>query len=263
LADSQSDPEAQEEIIMQATEAVSKPAEANAERWARELDAFMHSISHDFLAPLRAIDGFAGIVLEDHAEVLPPEARRYLRLILSNVQRMNHLVEGLKAFADLSRKGIVKQFLEPIAIVKEAWDELTRSREGAIPQFIVGNLERCDADRVLLRQVFFNLLSNAIKFTSRRENARIEVSSKKNEAGEIVYCVRDNGAGFDMRYAHQLFGLFQRLHRAEDYEGTGVGLAIVGRIVSCHGGRVWADAQPDKGAAIYFTLEPRSTALAA
>lgn len=249
--------------MMQVMEATNSPAEANTARWATELDAFTHSISHDLRAPLRAIDGFSRIVMEDYSASLPAEGKRYLSLVLANAERMNHLLEGLMAFAALGRQSIAKQSVHPSPIAREAWDDLTRTLEGSVPEISLDGLAPCEADRALLKLVFTNLISNAVKFTRRRENARIEISSDKNEAGETIYCVRDNGIGFDMRYAHKLFALFQRLHRAEDYEGAGVGLAIVQRIVNCHGGRAWIESRPDEGTSVFFTLETDPTALAA
>jgi light-regulated signal transduction histidine kinase (bacteriophytochrome) len=168
---------------------------------------------------------------------------------------MGQLVHDLLAFARLSRQPLRKRPVSSGRLVKECLEELCRDREGHRVAVQIGELSPCWADPALLKQVWFNLLSNAFKYTGKRQSAVIEIACRPaNEPGEIVYWVKDNGAGFDMRYAHKLFGVFQRLHRAEEYAGTGVGLAIVQRIVHRHGGRVWAEGQPDQGATFYFAL---------
>jgi light-regulated signal transduction histidine kinase (bacteriophytochrome) len=220
----------------------------------KELEAFSYSVSHDLRAPLRAIDGFSRILLRDHAAQLPDGGREYLRLVRANTQQMGQLVDDLLAFARLSRQPVRKQTAEPARIVRRCLDELHREQEGRRVEVAVGDLPPCRAEPSLLKQVWVNLLSNALKYTRKREVARIEVGCRDGGGGERVYFVRDNGVGFDMRYAHKLFGVFQRLHWAEDYEGTGVGLAIVQRIVHRHGGRAWAEARPEEGATFAFTL---------
>ncbi len=227
----------------------------------QELIAFSYTVSHDLRAPLRAIDGFSLILLEEYASGFPIEAQRYLDLLHDNTQRMERLIEGLLAFSHLGRQPLNKQTVDPATLVREVLVDLRAEQEGRQVEFIVGDLPACQADPILLKQVFVNLLSNALKFTGKRETARIEIgcyTSKSTEptqgSGETIYFVKDNGVGFDMQYADKLYGVFQRLHRTEEYEGTGVGLAIVQRIVHRHGGRVWAEAEVDKGAAFYFTL---------
>jgi PAS domain S-box-containing protein len=227
----------------------------------KELEAFSYSVSHDLRAPLRAIDGFSRIVLQDHAATLPDEARDYLRDIRSNTLQMGHLVDDLLAFSRLSRQAVRKQSLAPAQLVRQCLSELRGEQEGRNVTISVGELPPCSADPALLKQVWMNLLGNALKYTSKRGTAGIEVGSLNDESTKgNVYFVKDNGVGFDMRYAHKLFGVFQRLHRAEDYEGTGVGLAIVQRIIHRHGGRIWAEAQPDRGATFFFTLEQGDSA---
>jgi PAS domain S-box-containing protein len=218
-----------------------------------ELEAFTYSVSHDLRTPLRAVDGFSRILLDEHAPHLPPEVQRYLNLIRSNTLHMVRLVEDLLAFSQFSRQAMIKGQVHPAALVREAFDLLCAEQPGRHVKMTVGDLPACQGDRALLKQVFVNLLSNALKFTRQRDPAVIEVGSSLKD-GEIVFFVHDNGVGFDMRYVGKLFGVFQRLHRSEDYEGTGVGLAIVQRIVHRHGGRVWAEAEPDKGATFFFTL---------
>jgi len=221
----------------------------------KELEAFSYSVSHDLRTPLRSIDGFSQILLEEYSAALPSEAQEYLRDVRANTQQMGQLVDDLLALSRLSRQPLNTQRTEPAAIVHRCFDELQKERAGRCVEIVVGNLPVCPADPALLKQVWMNLLSNAVKYTSRRVAARIEVGGKPEDStGDFLYFVKDNGVGFDMRYAHKLFGVFQRLHLAEEYEGTGVGLAIVQRIIQRHGGRVWAEAQPDQGATFYFTL---------
>jgi len=219
----------------------------------KELEAFSYSVSHDLRAPLRAVDGFSHILLDEQGTQLPPETQRYLSLIRSSTLQMGRLVDDLLAFSQLSRQAMIKDQVQPAALVREAWDLLRSEQDGRHVKLTVGDLPSCQGDRALLKQVFVNLLSNALKFSRKRDPAIIEFGCNCKD-GENIFFVRDNGVGFDMRYADKLFGVFQRLHRSEDYEGTGVGLAIVERIVHRHGGRVWAEAEPDKGATFFFTL---------
>ena len=220
----------------------------------KELEAFSYSVSHDLRAPLRAINGFAEIVLEDFGPQLPEEGRRYLERIRNGGQRMGELIDNLLAFAQLSRQSLHRQSVDTVKLVQNVLDELKPQREGRQVELRIGNLPTCHGDRALLKQVWVNLLSNAIKYTRKRAAAVVEIGGAR-ENGGTVYFVRDNGAGFDMQYVHKLFGVFQRLHRADDFEGTGVGLAIVQRIVHRHGGRVWAEAEVNRGATFHFTIE--------
>jgi PAS domain S-box-containing protein len=224
----------------------------------KELEAFTYTVSHDLRAPLRAIDGFSRIVLQEHGEAMPAEAREYLQDVRANTQQMGQLVDDLLAFSRLGRQAINKQRVEAAEVVQRCLEELCGQQAGRQVEIITGELAPCWGDVSLLKQVWMNLLSNALKYTARREVALIEIGSQPGDASEEqVYFVKDNGVGFDMRYAQKLFGVFQRFHRAEDYEGTGVGLAIVQRIVHRHGGRVWAEAEPDKGAIFRFALPDR------
>ncbi len=219
----------------------------------QELEAFSYSISHDLRAPLRAMDGFSRIMLEEYAPQLPSEAQRYLGLVRSNAQQMGHLIEDLLAFSRLSRLPLNKVSVAPLEVVNQVLADLLEDPESRNVKVTVGELPTCEADPALLKQVWINLLANAFKFTRKREDAQIEIGSNQSGSG-CVYFVKDNGVGFDMQYANKLFGVFQRLHRVEEYEGTGVGLAIVQRIVHRHGGRAWAEAEIDKGATFYFTI---------
>jgi signal transduction histidine kinase len=220
----------------------------------QELEAFSYSISHDLRAPLRAINGFARILLEEHAPHMTDAAQEYLSLVRDNAQQMGQLIDDLLAFARLSRQPLSKQPVAPADLVQQALNELRPLQEGRRINFTIGDLPLCQADPALLKQVLVNLLANALKFTGRREVAVIEVGCRE-APGAHVYFVKDNGVGFNMAYANKLFGVFQRLHPAEEYEGTGVGLAIVQRIIHRHGGRIWAEAAVDQGATFSFTLE--------
>jgi PAS domain S-box-containing protein len=228
-------------------------ANAQLEAANKELEAFSYTVSHDLRAPLRAVDGFSEIMMEDYGPQLPEEGRRLLRVVRSSAQRMGQLVDDLLSFSRLGRQSLKMQPVSIETVVRASLEELKSMREGRQVEVTVGELPPALGDAPLLRQVWLNLISNALKYTGRRERAEIEISSEKKN-GEVVYHVRDNGTGFDMKYSHKLFGVFQRLHRAEDYEGTGVGLATVQRIIQRHGGRVWAEAAPDRGATFYFTL---------
>jgi PAS domain S-box-containing protein len=220
----------------------------------RELEAFSYSISHDLRAPLRAIDGFSRILLRDYGAQLDNDGQRRLELVRSNAQQMGQLIDDLLAFSRLTRQSIEKQAVSPTALVYRALDELSSEHESRQVEFTIEDLPVCQADPALLKQVFVNLLTNALKFTRQCETAHINVGTCTIE-GQTTYFVKDNGVGFDMRYIDKLFGVFQRLHAMEDYEGTGVGLAIVQRIIHRHGGRIWAEGAVGEGAAFYFTLQ--------
>lgn len=220
-----------------------------------ELEAFSYSVSHDLRAPLRAMDGFSQAVIEDYGSQLPAEGQRYLRTIRNGAQHMGRLIDDLLAFSHLTRLPLARKTVDTRSLIRDSFRELKSEQQGREIEIRLGALPPSPADPALLKQVWLNLLSNAIKYTGRREHAVIEIDSLRTK-GTTVYFVRDNGTGFDMRYAGKLFGVFQRLHRQDEFEGTGVGLALVQRIVHRHGGRVWAEAAVDQGATFYFTLEP-------
>jgi PAS domain S-box-containing protein len=220
----------------------------------KELEAFSYSISHDLRAPLRAVNGFAEIVLEDFGSQLPEKGLDYLKRIRNGGQRMGELIDDLLAFSQLSRQSVKRQTVNTVNLVQSVLDELKPQMDGRRIEIKTGELPACHGDTALLKQVWVNLISNAIKYTRGREPALIEIGCE-HKNNENVYFVRDNGAGFDMQYANKLFGVFQRLHRADEFEGTGVGLAIVQRIIHRHGGRVWAEAKVNQGATFYFTIE--------
>jgi PAS domain S-box-containing protein len=231
---------------------VARTAELSAAN--RELEAFSYSVSHDLRAPLRAIDGFSRILLNDYVAALPEEAQRYFQLVRGNAQQMSHLIDDLLAFSRLSRQPLTKQSIDPMTLIQRCWEELGVEQVGRQIDIHIGELPECQADPILLKQVYFNLIANALKYTRRRASAVIEINALVH-GSETIYFVKDNGVGFDIRYSDKLFGVFQRLHSAEDYEGTGVGLAIVQRIIHRHGGRIWAESMVDHGATFFFTLD--------
>ena len=219
-----------------------------------ELESFSYSISHDLRAPVRAISGFARIVLEDYGGLLPEAGQDQLRRIHEGALKMGQLIDGLLAFSKMGRQPLNKQAVRPASIVRRVLEDLHAERNGRNVEIAVGDLPTCEADPMLLQQVFANLLSNALKYSRQRDPAVITVGCRRIDSIP-TYFVQDNGAGFDMQYADQLFGVFQRLHRSDEFEGNGVGLAIAHRIVHRHGGRMWAEAGLDEGATFYFTLE--------
>ena len=219
----------------------------------KELESFSYTVSHDLRAPLRAIDGFSRILVDEHGERLEGEARRYLQIVRENTRNMGLLIDDLLAFSRLSRQAMHTEPVRFAELVSEAWSDLEPERGGRRIELAVGGLPTVPGDPRLLKQVLLNLLGNAIKFTRTREVAHIEVGVQVLNDDTVVF-VRDNGVGFDMRYKDKLFGVFQRLHRADEFEGTGVGLAIVARIVHRHGGRVWAEAEPGNGATFFLSF---------
>lgn len=254
----------------------------------QDLEAFAYSVSHDLRAPLRAIDGFVHL-LQELVPDLPEKPRHYLRMVSDNARQMSRLIDDILRLSRLGRQSIMVGSVAPLPLVNQCLDELHAERANRHVQIQIGELPACWGDGNLLKQVWFNLLSNALKYTRKRDPAMIEIGSyargeergaRDDEAApqaegkdartadsplapgssplaETVYFVRDNGVGFDMQYAGKLFGVFQRLHSAEEFEGTGIGLALVKRIIHRHGGRIWADAKVDQGATFYFTLGRR------
>lgn len=226
---------------------------AELEASNRELEAFSYSISHDLRAPLRAIDGYAHMLLEDHLERLDANGQRHLHMISRNSRRMGQLVDDLLAFSRLSRKPMEKEDVDMEALVRSVLADLSPAGGGSGTTVTVRPLPPATGDPAMLRQVWANLLSNALKFSSRTPHPRIEVSGRV-EGGGTTYAVADNGIGFDMQYAHKLFGVFERLHPMDEFEGTGVGLALVQRIVLRHGGTVGAEGAVQRGAVFTFSL---------
>ena len=246
---------AEREIRRFTTELEERVAERTGqlEHANKELEAFSYSVSHDLRAPLRAVNGLAEIVLADHAEQLPEEGRRLLQRIRERAVHMGHLIDDLLAFSRLGRQPLQVCDVDIPGLVRRAIEELAPQYEGRAVEFTLEDLPRCRADPKLIYLVWLNLLSNAVKYSRGRTQARVRIGAIRAERGS-AYFVEDNGAGFDMRYADKLFGVFQRLHRADEFEGTGVGLAIVQSIVQRHGGRAWAVAEEGRGATFHFTL---------
>jgi light-regulated signal transduction histidine kinase (bacteriophytochrome) len=227
----------------------------------QELQSFNYSVSHDLRAPLRHIDGFSKILLEEHGTQIPAEAQRYLNLICAGAQRMGRMVDELLDLSRTSRTELARRPTMLISLVEDVLEELGPELRDREIEWRVGELPFVECDPNLTRQVFANLLGNAVKFTRPRKPAVIEVGQVRRP-GQPVLFVRDNGVGFSPQYADKLFGVFQRLHRREDFEGTGVGLATVQRIIHKHGGRIWAEAELDRGATFYFTLDAPQERLA-
>ena len=217
----------------------------------RNLESFTYSVSHDLRAPLRAISGYSTLLLQDLPGISEKD-RRYLELTRQNAHEMGRLIEDLLNFSKLGQQSLQITTLDPAAIAREIIQEFRNEPDYRDVEFRVRGLPPCQADPVLFRQVLANLLSNAVKFSRNRDHPLVEVGSAM-KSGRQVYFVRDNGVGFDMRYADKIFGVFQRLHNADEYEGTGVGLAIVHRIIELHGGSIWVESAPDKGTTVYFT----------
>ena len=238
--------------LARTTEVMRKQA-AELEAANRDLESFSYSVSHDLRAPLRAIDGYSNILRESCGDRLGDEDKRLLGKILENTQRMGTLIEDLLAFSQLGRRPIFAAEIDMEALAREVVDELRSAPGQQVPNCVLKPLPAGWGDRSLVRQVWLNLLSNAIKFTGASEVPSIELGGSSEDARNVYY-VKDNGAGFDMRYYGKLFGVFQRLHSSREFPGTGVGLAIVQRVVVRHGGRVWAEGQPGKGATFYFAL---------
>ena len=218
----------------------------------KELEAFSYSVSHDLRAPLRSINGYANILEEDYNHVLDDEGRRLLSIVRENAKKMGVLIDDLLAFSRLGKKAVHKTDLNMHQLARSAADDLNEISSSKAT-FKINDLEHIVADKSLMNQVWQNLISNAIKYSLKKEHPFIEINSVKTD-DEVTYSITDNGVGFDMQYAHNLFGVFQRLHSEEEFEGTGVGLALVYRIISKHGGKIWATAEIDKGATFYFSL---------
>jgi light-regulated signal transduction histidine kinase (bacteriophytochrome) len=228
---------------------------AQLEAANHELEAFTYTVSHDLRAPLRHIAGFAGMCLEEFGATLEPHAQHYLRRIQDRARGMGELVDGLLNLARMGRRSLQPQMTALNPIVEEVVSMLQAETGEREVEWRIGSFAAVECDALLMKQVFQNLISNAIKYSRPRARAVIEIGQIQ-ENGELVIFVRDNGVGFSMKHADKLFGVFQRLHRAEDFEGTGVGLATVHRIIEKHGGRVWAEAEADRGATFYFTVGP-------
>lgn len=221
----------------------------------RELEGFSYSISHDLRSPLRAIDGFTQLLRSRYGAALDAEAMRLLDVVRDSSHRMSALIDDLLAFSRMGRRPLEMRPLQMGGLAGDCVAEVMRSAPER-PRILIGPLPDCRGDPILVRQVWVNLIGNAVKYSSRNPGARVEITGRE-EGHECIYSVKDNGVGFDMQYYHKLFGVFQRLHRPDEFPGTGVGLAIVMRIVTKHGGRLWADAAVGQGAEFLFSL-PRA-----
>ncbi|RBA23835.1 sensor histidine kinase [Herminiimonas fonticola] len=242
-----------------------KDAQRSIERTAaqleltnKELESFSYSVSHDLRSPLRAIDGYSRMFEEDFADRLDDEGRRLLSVIRVSSKKMGQLIDDLLAFSRMGRKPVDTSKVDMNALVDEVWSEVCASSRTSLP-LKKSNLPAAWGDRALLRQVLMNLLANAVKYSSKKSEQLIEITAKQGEH-EVVYSVRDNGVGFDMRFYNKLFGVFQRLHTEHEFPGTGVGLAIAQRVIVRHGGRIWAESKPDEYTIFNFSLPKEATA---
>ncbi len=217
----------------------------------KELDAFTYSVSHDLRAPLRHISGYAQILLEDYSEKLDDEGKRVTQVIIHNTNRMGQLIDDLLNFARMNRKELTMSQINMMQLVTTVLQDF--SEFDARSEVTFGELLPVNGDHSMMNQVWINLISNAFKYSSKKDQIRLEIGSYRQDH-EICYFVKDNGVGFNMEYKHKLFGVFQRLHKADEFEGTGVGLALVKRIIQRHGGRVWAEGEVNQGAVFYFSL---------
>ncbi len=220
----------------------------------QELESFSYSVSHDLRAPLRHIDGFVGLLAKQTGEKLNERDRRYLSVIADSARQMGVLIDDLLMFSRMGRTELKQSKVGSDSLVREAMDSLQAEVKDRRIVWKIGELPEVRADLAMLRQVWINLIANAVKYTRPRDPAEIEIGCKDAGNGELVFFIRDNGVGFDMRYAHKLFGVFQRLHHADQFEGTGIGLANVSRIIHRHGGRTWAEGKVNEGAAFFFSL---------
>ncbi len=219
-----------------------------------ELEAFSYSVSHDLRAPLRHISGFTELLMKSSAAQLDTGSKRYLRLISESAVKMGELIDSLLVFSRMGRTEMLHTRVDLNAVVRAAQRDVVQSDPARLVEWAIEPLPDVRGDPSMLQLVFTNLLSNAFKYSRTRKDARIEIGRQNGSPKEAIVFVRDNGVGFDMTYANRLFGVFQRLHRAEEFEGTGIGLANVQRIVARHGGRVWAESELGKGATFYVAL---------
>lgn len=219
----------------------------------KELESFSYSVSHDLRAPIRAINGYTRILAEDYTEKLDDEGNKVLLAIINNSRKMGVLIDDLLAFSKLGRKQVTISEVSMIDLVQAVRDELTFDEWENAPVFTIGDLLPAKADKALIKQVWVNLISNAIKYSQYKPTTNIEINALERD-NMVVYSIRDHGAGFDMQYYDKLFGVFQRLHSQDEFEGTGIGLAIVQKIVDRHKGTVWAESVLNDGTCFYFTL---------
>lgn len=219
----------------------------------KELESFAYSVSHDLRAPLRAISGFSKILEQDYGIILDNEGKRLIKIINDNTKKMGNLIDDLLAFSRFGRNEMKLNLLNTSSIVKSVIEDVHYYMNCEKTKFIINELPDIKGDQTMIYQVWYNLISNAVKFSSKVENPEIVIEGK-TEKSLVTFSVKDNGIGFDMKYSQKLFGVFQRLHNDYDFEGTGVGLAIVHRIINRHGGKIWAYSELGKGATFYFSL---------
>ena len=224
----------------------------------KELESFSYSVSHDLKSPLRAIEGYFQMFVKKYGSTLDDDAVRMINVIRSNTKMMGTLIDALLSLSRVQKTALKLSEIDMDGLAREVWNEIRAANRERELELKMTELTAGYGDRNLIRQVFYNLIANAVKFTKNRKPGMIEMSSYR-EGDKIVYCLRDNGAGFDMAYYDKLFGVFQRLHSNEEYEGSGIGLATVQRIIRRHGGKVWAEAKVDEGAAFCFSIPGRKT----
>ncbi|MBM9499014.1 CHASE3 domain-containing protein [Leptospira sp. 201903071] len=242
------------EVLLETSNLNLKDYSSKLERSNKDLESFSYSVSHDLRAPIRGISGFSKILMEDHGDLLSDEGKRILEIIMQNATNMGQLVDDLLEYSRLGRKEILFTTINMKDMAQKVLEEVANYYPNSKVFTKVGEfIPNAKADSGLLKQLLFNLVSNSFKYSREKEKPTIEIGSFERD-GENVFFVRDNGAGFDMKYQHKLFNMFQRLHHSEEFEGTGVGLAIVKRVVEKHDGKVWAEGELNKGACFYFTL---------
>lgn len=256
-------------IIRNVTQQVQNEQELMEERKLRteelkrsneELESFSYSVSHDLRSPLRAISGYTSLLLEDYYEKLNSDGKEFLTIINNETKRMGTLIDDLLSFSRLNRKEKVGQMFSMDKLARECVDEVLRTYEVTSPGIEIDNLPMIYGDPKLLRQVWINLISNAIKYQESEQNISITIGLKQSEQKDPkVFFIKDNGVGFDMKYSDKLFGVFQRLHSDDKFEGTGIGLALVRRIINRHGGEVWAESKVGEGSTFYFSLPDKQT----
>jgi light-regulated signal transduction histidine kinase (bacteriophytochrome) len=241
------------ENIRELTDTKAQERTAKLNFTNRELEAFNYSVSHDLHTPLRALNGYASMLIEDYSELLDSEGKRMLNAIVDQSNKMGCLIDDLLSFSRINMNEIKISAIDMHSLAINVYDELTTDTEKEKIDFRISEIDSINGDTSMLKQIWVNLISNAIKYTSKISNPVIEIGSTSDET-ETVYYIKDNGAGFDMEYYDKLFGVFKRLHSTRQFEGNGVGLAIVHRIVQRHQGRVWAESEINKGATFYFAL---------
>ena len=226
---------------------------AQLESLNSDLESFSYSVSHDLRAPIRAINGYTRILMEDYSDIFSADGAKVLNFIIINSRKMGELIDDLLAFSKLGRKQVTVSEIDMTALIKSVREELLFENEGKIPEFNLDVLPPTQGDQALIKQVWINLISNAIKYSKYKPQISIDIGAYQQD-NHIVYYVKDKGAGFDMEYYDKLFGVFQRLHSSLEFEGTGIGLAIVQKIVQRHNGKVWAESKLNEGSCFYFSL---------